>query len=55
MFGDICPFKVDFSLDISCDSDDILIGNWECPLTDNPRTVEKAGPVLYCHPDDEVL
>ena len=51
MFGDICPFKVDLSLDISHDSGEILIGNLECPLTDNPITVEKAGPVLYCHPD----
>ena len=51
VFGDICPFKVDLSLDISHDSGDILIGNLECPLTDNPRTVEKAGPVLYCHPN----
>lgn len=48
VFGDICPIKGDMSFDISCNGDDLLIGNLECPLTDNPIPVKKAGPVLYC-------
>ena len=48
VFGDICPIKGDMSFDISCNGDDLLIGNLECPLTDNPKPVKKAGPVLYC-------
>lgn len=51
ILGDICPLNANLSLEISCSSDDVLIGNLECPLTDNPKPVEKAGPVLYCHPD----
>lgn len=51
VFGDICPISGNMSLNISSGREDILIGNLECPLTDNPKPIEKAGPVLYSHPD----
>ena len=48
VFGDICPVSGQMSLNIASGSDDILIGNLECPLTNIPMPVKKAGPVLYC-------
>lgn len=51
VFGDICPISGNMSLNISSGREDILIGNLECPLTDNPKPIEKAGPVLYSNPD----
>ena len=48
VFGDICPVSGQMSLNIASGSDDILIGNLECPLTNKPMPVKKAGPVLYC-------
>ena len=51
VFGDICPVSGQMSLNIASGSDDILIGNLECPLTDKPKPIKKAGPVLYCQQD----
>ena len=47
MLGDICPVNGQMSLNVSLGSDDVLIGNLECPLIDNPTPIEKTGPVLY--------
>lgn len=60
IFGDICPTKdtqaafdrgdaeVIFGDALAeIESSDIVIGNLECAVTDNPKPIEKAGPVLY--------
>ena len=46
VFADICPIenKEPFNVFLS---DDYIIGNLECALTDQPEPVQKAGPVLY--------
>lgn len=59
IFGDICPTPDTLSLfkngDIEgmfndilslLEDSDLIVGNLECVLTDNPRPVKKAGPVL---------
>ncbi len=60
IFGDICPTKdtqaafdrgdsgaifADTMKEI--DDSDIVIGNLECAVTDRPKPIKKAGPVLY--------
>lgn len=60
IFGDICPTKdtkVAFDRGdtqalfgetlAQIDASDIVIGNLECAVTDNPIPIKKAGPVLY--------
>lgn len=60
IFGDICPTKdtkdAFFRGDAQAvfgdtlseiESSDIVIGNLECAVTDNPSPIKKAGPVLY--------
>ena len=46
IFGDTCPIENKEPLRLSMDADYIL-GNLECALTDNPKPVKKAGPVLF--------
>jgi len=61
IFGDICPVKDTLSgfksgkpdtiigknLLALMQQSDLVIGNLECALTDNPAPIKKAGPVLY--------
>ena len=47
IFGDICPVDGIKSFNVPIGEDEIVVGNLECALTDNPRPVKKAGPVLY--------
>lgn len=60
IFGDICPTKdtqdsfnrgdakAIFGETLQeIESSDIVIGNLECAVTDNPKPIKKAGPVLY--------
>lgn len=46
VFGDICPIENKEPLNVIV-SDDIVIGNLECAMTDQPEPIQKAGPVLY--------
>ena len=60
IFGDICPTK-DTQADFDrrdakaifgdtlaeIESSDIVLGNLECAVTDNPKPIKKAGPVLF--------
>ena len=60
IFGDICPTKdTQAAFDRGdresifgdtfreIESSDIVIGNLECAVTDQPKPIQKAGPVLY--------
>lgn len=60
IFGDICPTEdTQAAFDRGdresifgdtfreIESSDIVIGNLECAVTDQPRPIQKAGPVLY--------
>ena len=47
VFGDICPVDGMKPFNVPTDEDEIIVGNLECALTDNPKPVKKAGPVLY--------
>lgn len=60
VFGDICPTKdTQDAFDrgdsqsifgdtlAEIESSDIVIGNLECAVTDNPKPIKKSGPVLY--------
>ena len=60
IFGDICPTKdTQVAFDRGdresifgdtfreIESSDIVIGNLECAVTDQPKPIQKAGPVLY--------
>lgn len=60
IFGDICPTKDTMRAFESgnchnvfgevlkeIDTSDIVIGNLECAVTDNPTPIQKSGPVLY--------
>lgn len=62
LFGDICPTKdTQASFDRGdCNAvfgevmpeiknADIVIGNLECAVTDSPKPIQKAGPVLYAN------
>lgn len=60
IFGDICPTKDTVTKFVNGDlcgifnevledlrKADVVIGNLECALTDNPVPIQKAGPILY--------
>lgn len=60
IFGDICPTKdTQVAFDrgdtkaifgdtlAEIESSDIVIGNLECAVTDSPKPIKKAGPILY--------
>lgn len=47
VFGDICPVDGIKPLSVPINEDDFVLGNLECALTDIPKPVKKAGPVLY--------
>lgn len=47
VFGDICPLQNGNPFGFVVPEDEIVIGNLECALTDHPKPVKKAGPVLY--------
>lgn len=47
VFGDICPVDGINSFNVSVGEEEIVVGNLECVLTDRPKPVKKAGPVLY--------
>lgn len=47
VFGDICPLKLENPFNIELSQSDFVLGNLECPLTDHPKQIKKAGPVLY--------
>jgi poly-gamma-glutamate synthesis protein (capsule biosynthesis protein) len=47
IFGDICPVDGIKPLDVKIEEDALTIANLECALTDSPKPVKKAGPVLY--------
>lgn len=47
IFGDICPVDGIKPLDVKIEEDTLTIANLECALTDHPKPVKKAGPVLY--------
>lgn len=46
VFGDICLIENKEPLNVVV-SDDFVIGNLECALTDQPKPTQKAGPVLF--------
>lgn len=60
IFGDICPTKdtqdafnrgdakaIFGDILAEIESSDVVIGNLECAVTDNPKPIKKAGPILY--------
>lgn len=47
LFGDICPVDGDKRFNVNVGEDEIVVGNLECVLTDNPQSVKKTGPILY--------
>lgn len=47
VFGDICPMYGKIPVSFPFLDDEYVVGNLECVLTDDPRPVRKAGPVLY--------
>ena len=47
VFGDICPVQSKEPIGFFVPKDEIIMGNLECALTDNPQPIKKAGPVLY--------
>lgn len=47
IFGDICPVDGVKPLDVKIEEDALTIANLECALTNCPKPVKKAGPVLY--------
>lgn len=47
VFGDICPVDGVKPFNVPVGEDEVVVGNLECALTDNPTPVKKAGPVLY--------
>ena len=61
IFGDICPVKdtaegfasgnpgsiIDDGILKLIAESDLTVGNLECAVTDNPKPIKKAGPVLY--------
>lgn len=47
IFGDICPVDGVMPLDVKIEEDALTIANLECALTNCPKPVKKAGPVLY--------
>ena len=47
IFGDICPVDGVKPFNVPTGDGEIVVGNLECALTDNPTPVKKAGPVLY--------
>ena len=61
IFGDICPVADTYTAfssgnperllsdEIRCiiSTSDIIVGNLECAVTDSPKPIKKAGPVLY--------
>lgn len=47
VFGDICPMQDGNPFGFVVPDDEIVVGNLECALTDHPKPVKKAGPVLY--------
>lgn len=47
IWGDICPVDGIKPLDVKIEEDTLTIANLECALTDHPKPVKKAGPVLY--------
>lgn len=47
IFGDICPVDGIKPFEVPISEDEFVVGNLECALTDNPKPIKKAGPVLY--------
>lgn len=47
VFGDICPVDGIKPLNVKIEDAALTIANLECALTDHPKPVKKAGPVLY--------
>lgn len=47
IFGDICPVDGIKPFNVPIGEDEIVVGNLECALTNLPKPVKKAGPVLY--------